>query len=133
MANNATGFAALDAHIARLRSLPGIAGRAAPDVAESLLEVASEDIAAGKSPDGSQLQPTKEGAQPLRNAASALHVGAIGSTIIMRLTGPEARHHRGIARGGVIRQLIPTTKIPAQYAKAITEVLDEHFRTSMRS
>lgn len=121
------GLDKLDEMIARINALPGLAQRAAPDVAFAVEAELERTIGAGTTPDGEPWAPTKEGARPLAGAAKALGVAAVGTTIVVRLTGPEARHHLGRARGGVVRQIIPTDKIPAPMATAIGDVLTRHF------
>jgi hypothetical protein len=126
------GFDQLDAMIAKVRAIPGIAAKAAPDCAQAVRRELERTIAAGTTPDGQPWQPTAEGAQPLRNAANALRVAASGTTIYVRLTGPEARHHLGRARGGITRAIIPTdSKLPAAMCEAINAELTKHFNAAV--
>lgn len=127
----ADGFAALDAHIGRLRALPGLARRAAPAVARALQDEVQHQIAAGVGPDGKPWPKRQDGGQPLATAGKALAVGAVGTRIVLRLRGHIARHHRGIAKGGVQRQILPTGAIPRAYAQVIQRVLAEHFHEAM--
>ena len=117
----------LDAMIATISSLPELGKRAAGDVALAVAAELHRTIAAGTTPAGEPWQPTKDGARPLTGAAKALVVVAVGSTIYVRLTGPEARHHLGRGRGGVVREVIPTKQIPAAMARAIRAELGKHF------
>lgn len=124
----ADDYAALDAYIARLRALPGMARRAAPEVADALRELVLEQIGAGKGPDGQPLQLTQDGRTPLTTGGHALSVGAVGGTVILRLRGHVARHHLGRAAGGLVRQLLPTSrKLPAAYVRAIKSTLVGRF------
>ena len=133
MANDdAAGFAALDAHIARIRALPGLAQRAAPDVAQALRDELRRQIAAGTDPDGRPWTLTEAGRQALATAAAALTVGSSGVQVIMRLRGHVARHHLGRAKGGIVRRILPTAGIPAPLARAITAVLADHFKGAAR-
>jgi hypothetical protein len=108
MTDNTSGFAALDKHIARIESVPGVAKRIAPDVSKDVHRLIVKNIAAGIGPDGAQWKATKEGASPLRNAARALTVSAVEAMIVMMLEGPEAKHHKGTARGRIKRLILPT-------------------------
>lgn len=127
----ADGFAALDAHIARIKQLPGMVERVAPAVGTALERELRANIARGVGPDGTPLQPTKAGEQPLKNAAQALRVRAIGTSVVAVLEGPEALHHRGRARGGVRRPILPTKTIPDPVVKAIDEVVTADFKKTM--
>ena len=117
----------LDAMIATIRKLPELGKQAAPDVAAAVEADLQRTIAVGTTPDGEPWKLTKEGDKPLTGAAKALAVVAVGTTVFVRLTGPEARHHLGRGRGGVVRQVIPTKRIPAKMATAIRSVLERHF------
>jgi hypothetical protein len=123
----ADGFAQLDGMIARLRALPGLAERAAPAVADAVREELQRTISAGTSADGETWAPKKDGGKPLQDAEAALTVVPVGKRIIIKLRGPEARHHRGWARGGVRRPIIPVNKIPAAMAHRIKKVLAAEF------
>ena len=120
-------YAALDAHIARVRSLPELGRRAAPDVAIAVRDELERQIGAGVDPNGKPWKRTEDGRVPLATAAEALHVGAVGSTVVIRLTGHIARHHLGRVKGGVQRQVIPIRGLPAPLAGAVKVVLVEHF------
>lgn len=128
----ADGYAELDAYIARLRALPELARRAAPDVADAVRDELRRQITAGTDPTGRPWQRTEDGRQALATAADALTVGAHGTRVIMRLRGHIARHHLGRAKGGTVRRILPTAGIPAPMARAITRVLVDHFRGAMR-
>jgi hypothetical protein len=121
----------LDAMIAKLKHLPELAQRAAPEVAGAVRDNVREQISKGTDPNGNPWKPTQQGERPLKNAANALYVANIGTTILARLTGPEARHHWGRARGGIKRQVLPTNGIPSSMAKAITEVVVTEFNALM--
>lgn len=125
------GFAELDAMIARIRELPMLAKSAAPDVARAVQAELHRTISAGTTPDGKPWAPTQAGGKPLAGAADALTVVAVGSTVIVKLRGPEARHHLGWARGGIERPIIPSKTIPPAMAQAVKAVLVKHFEATV--
>ena len=119
-----TGMEDLNSMIETLRQLPQLARVAAPAVAEAMEREAQRTIASGTTAYGVPWKRTQKGNKvPMRDAASALKVAAVGTTIYMRLLGVEARHHRGIARGGVERNVLPINTIPQPMAAAITTAL----------
>jgi cytochrome P450 len=84
-------------------------------------------INAGKTPDGVPWAKRKRGTGAvLVNAAAALKVATIQNVIWMRLTGPEARHHRGAVKGGVTREII-LTHLTDTMATVIHDVLTKAF------
>jgi len=113
--------------IERVEALPGLAREAAPDVADAVERELQQTIAAGTDAYGKPWPPTKEGGRPLQHAAAALTVVAVGTTVITQVSGPEARHHLGRARGGLAREIIPTAEIPPSMNRAIKDVLGQHF------
>lgn len=129
----ADGFVRLDAHIARIRALPELARKAAPDVALAVEAELERTIAAGTSADGVPWKPRKAGGKPLAGAAAALAVVAVGSSVIVTLRGPEARHHKGWAKGGIRRPVIPVKDIPPAMAAAIKDVIAKRFEKEMTS
>lgn len=132
MADNASGFAALDAQIARLRALgAGFVRKAAPFVAEEAEAATRVQLAAGRSPSGKAWQPTQAGKRALPNAGRTLTVRAVGSVILWKVTGPEALHNDGRARGHVTRRLLPTGRLSAPVVAAIKRVLGERFSEVM--
>lgn len=122
-----SGLTEFDRMIETIRDLPGLGRRAAPDVAEVIELALERTIAAGTTPAGEPWQPTRDGRTPLTGAAKALGVASVGSTIYVRLTGPEARHHLGTAAGGIERQVIPRAGLPPAMAEAVRAVLNRHF------
>lgn len=123
---------ALDAHIARIRELSKLGERSAPTVAKALERELGAQIAAGADPNGKPLQPTKEGKTPLRGAARAIRVRAVGSVVLATLEGHHALHHQGRARGGVRRQILPTSgAIPPTVERAIGTAITAEFKATM--
>jgi hypothetical protein len=127
-----SGFEQIDRMVVSLKTLDKLGEKAAEDVARVVESELRRTIAAGTTPDGKPWQPTEAGERPLRNAAGALGIAAVGSTVYVRLTGPEARHHKGRARGGIVREVIPTRGIPDAMAEHIRAVLAEHYERHMR-
>ena len=130
MADNTIGFAALDAHIARVRSLGTLRKDAAPEIADDLRSELERQIAAGVDPDGKAWPRTQDGRKALATAASSLRVASLGSTVIARLSGPVARHNNARARGGLERRILPTKITPA-ISKLVRAVLARRFREAL--
>lgn len=126
------GAEQIDRQVARLRALAKLVPTAAPGVAVAVRDVVAGNIARGVGPDGVAWEPTEEGKRPLRRAAKALEVRAVGTVVVATLTGPEARHHLGAVRGGVRREILPTGgSIPSPMVDEIERVLDKQFRAIM--
>ncbi len=119
----------LERMIAKLREIPGLPKRAAPDVADRVRESLERTIAAGTTSDGTPWAPRKaDGGRPLEGAEKSLAVAAVGTRIFARLHGHIARHHRGRAKGGTVRPILPTSStLPRPMADAIRRELVRHF------
>jgi hypothetical protein len=128
---NSSGKQALDEQIARIRSLPGLAERAAPAIARATQNELARTIAAGTTPDGVPWKKTQAGERPLQNAAREVRVSAQGSVVVTSIEGHLALHHLGRAKGGVRRQVIPTKAIPDPVTRAIETALTGEFRATM--
>lgn len=129
----ADGFAKLDAMIGRLATLgPQTVRRAAPKVAKALERELVAQIGRGQGPDGKPWPRTKDGRKPLQNAAGALTVTAVGNTVVARLEGPEALHHKGAVRGRVRRPILPTSKLTGPAGAAVREVIAAELRAAVR-
>jgi len=126
--DNSQGFVALRAMIDKVAKLGALPEECAPIVAERLHDITVENIAAGVGPDGKPWALTKEGKRPLQNAAKALSHGAVGTVAILRLQGPEVRHHSGTARGQITRRILPTRTLTAPVVEAIRRATAEKFR-----
>lgn len=109
--------------IERLNALATLPVQLAPKVAAELDKQIRANVAAGVDPDGKAWPATRDGKQPLRNAGKALTVRALGTRIVATLTGPEALHHLGRARGGVVRRILPSAKLPGAVVAAIKRVI----------
>lgn len=129
-----SGADEIDAIIARVRAIPGLARRAAPDAARAVERVLGEQLERGESPTGETWAPRRaDGGRALEDARKALAVAPIGTRLFARLTGPVARHDLGRARGGVVRKMLPASgPIPAALAKAIRDVLTTHFERATK-
>lgn len=127
----ADGFAAIDRQVARFRELARLPRASAPDAAAAVRADLLAHAARAETPDGKPWPETADGHPPLRNVASALRVEAVGASVVCSLEGRHARHHHGRVRGGVRRQVLPTSRIPTSTAVAIRGVLVERFRRTM--
>jgi hypothetical protein len=102
-----SGDATLAEWIERIRALGDLPELVAPDVARELELQIDANIAAGRAPSGTPWKLTAKGKVPLRRAAAAVTVRALGPVVIARVTGPEAKHHLGKAAGRIRRQILP--------------------------
>lgn len=128
MANTA-GFAALDRMISAIEALPrDLVKQSVPEIARVAKAEVSANVAAGHAPDGTAWKPTKEGKRALQNAAAHVTATAIDTAIIFEVSGVEAKHHKGRAKGGERRPIIPVRSIPQPLNVAIKKVLGKHFR-----
>ena len=127
------GDVALEQMLAKLRQLPELAERAAPEVAHVVREELERQISKGTDPNGKAWKKTLDGRQPLIGAAKALGVTAIGPRVIAVLRGPEARHHLGRARGGIVREVLPGKEIPRAWSGPIKRALANEFQLTMES
>jgi hypothetical protein len=126
--SNAKAFAALDAQIAMVEGLGDLAASAAPDVADVVEKAFQRQIRAGTDAEGVAWQKTQEGKQPLETAGKALAVAPIGTRILCVLKGHIARHHRGTAKGGIVRAVFPERGIPGPMVTKIKAVLVDEFK-----
>jgi hypothetical protein len=118
------GDAELEQMIERIRAVPGIARRAAPDAAEAVREALARTVAAGTTPEGEAWAPRlADGGQPLVGAEQALRVAPVGTRIIVRLLGHIARHSFG--------RVLPEKGITPAIGTAIRKVVTEHFRRAV--
>lgn len=128
--DNSDAFAALQAQIDRLRALGTVARDVAPEVAAALRAQLERNIAAAVGPDGEAWQRNADGSKPLRTAARALTVRAIGSVVLATLTGHVAMHHLGTAAGRIRRRILPTRKLNAPMIAAIREAIVRRLRSA---
>lgn len=118
---------ALDEMIARLRSVPErLYPELLPKIAEILEGDIKQTINAQEDPDGNPWIPRKRGNAPvLVNAAKAVHVGTLEHSVLVRLTGVEARHQLGAVKGRVAREIIPVDKLPPEMMRKISEAAEQ--------
>ena len=122
--DNSEALAQIGAMIRMLKDLGNLPSEVAPHVAAAVREQLEEQIASAQFPSGSPWPDTLEGKKALRNAASALDVKAIGTVIVARLSGVEARHSVGAVRGHVQRQILPSSSRQLEaIGNAVSEVL----------
>ena len=111
--------------IGRLRDLEDLPEVVAPEVADAVRDELEKQVARGVGPDGRPWKLTRDGRRPLRGAAKATSIKAIGSVVVMDLGGPEARHNLGAVRGKVRRPVLPTRRIPDPMVRAIRRVVEQ--------
>ncbi len=118
----------LDEMIKRLRGVGTAASAALPEIADEAKRIVDENIAAQRGPDGKPWPETKDGRAALQNAGAAVTSTVVGGkTVLLTLTGVEARHNYGAVKGRVRRQILPPRGIPATLAEAIRRVLVRRF------
>ena len=105
--SNDNAFRELEAMIDAAHELELLPQEVAKEAAPSIRQALEATILAGTAPDGTPWQPTQKGERPLKNAYKALDVRVSGTAVIAEVTGIEAMHHLGLARGHVQRRLIP--------------------------
>lgn len=88
--------------------------------------------AAGMTPDGKPWEPTKAGTPPLQHAADAVSAEAVGATVVVKVTGYHALHHRGIKGGAPQRQIIPIGNIPPGVLAAARNAAIRVYRRMVR-
>lgn len=122
------GLEKLDAKLAFLAQLGRITDEVMPDVADVVKDELERTTAAGTDPYGEAWQRRKDGGQPLEGAAKHIRVAPIGRRVFVRVTGYIARHHRGRARGGIERPVLPADGIPPAMSRRIKAAVVAHFR-----
>jgi hypothetical protein len=127
----AGGDAVLASMIDRIRSLGELPEVVAPEVATELKRVTDANIARGVGPDGTPWELTADGKVPLRGAAAAVTARAIGTMVLMRVDGPEARHNNATAKGRIRRRILPTPQLSAPIVAAIRRVCGKRFARAM--
>lgn len=132
MADNAAAHAKLREMIDRCRSLPReLVVRSVPEIARALKADIDEHVARGQAPDGAAWQLKQDGEQALVGAQQTVDVSFSGSVVLAVMRGKFVRHHKGTARGGIRRQVLPTRKIPEAVTRAIGATLRKHFSAIM--
>ena len=124
---NRKGFASLDAHIKKLRTLGEIPERVAPKVAVSAKQEISRNASQQRGPDGRPWPKGKKGQAVLVGAGNAVRASAVGSVVVLSLDGHYARHHLGAVKGKTKREILPNKRIPQTMTRAITRVVTGEF------
>jgi hypothetical protein len=119
--------AKLNAAIAAIRSA-GDPEEYAPAIAEALREELEAQIAAGTGPDGEAWKATEEGNKPLKGAAKALRVVAIGPRIVASIGGRYYYHHIGQTRGNVARPILPSRRLNDAAVRAVKAAAAKRFQ-----
>jgi hypothetical protein len=109
-------------------AIPAIARRSA----EAIEKQIAENIARGVGPDGKPWPPTEDGHKPLAGAANAVTSSAVGATVVVRVSGVEARHHAGKVNGGVARPIIPRGKLPPGMLDEVSTIATDEMRRRAR-
>lgn len=123
-----TAFSRWTEAIEGLDKLPADAARAAAATLERELRA---NVAAGRAPDGTAWPATAQGTRALTNAGQALAITTAGTRVTATVTGPEALHDQGLARGRVRRQILPRGELPRELASKIHESIGEAFARKM--
>ena len=130
--SNADARATMQRWVRQVRSLPGLAAKVAPKVADKLRTALLANYVAQRGPDGTPWEPANDGRTMLQSAAGALDVSAQSTVITARIRSRNLyRHHAGIARGRKRRPLLPTRDLPQPVSDAIKAVLTEQFGAHM--
>jgi hypothetical protein len=102
---------------------------AAPRVAEALGAEIKRTVAAGTDPYGVPWEPRKsDGGRPLVHGDKTLQAQTIGSLVIVTVTGEDARHSLGWARGGLVREIMPSKGLSDRMADACLEAVGKAFQ-----
>jgi len=128
MSDNAAAMAEMQRWVAKIRSLPNFARQVAPLVAEKLHENLSANLTAQQAPSGAPWKPAKDGRTMFQSAPGKLQTKASGTVIEAKIKDRVLfRHHAGIARGRIERQMLPSKTVPQPVSDAIKAVLSEKF------
>lgn len=99
--------------IDRVGAVESLANRVAPLAARKISAVIKANCDAGQDPYGKPWPARKkDGGRALRNAADAVRVAALDKTVVMAVTGKEAIHDLGQAKGGIQRTILPEAGKP---------------------
>lgn len=120
----------LEAMAAKLRAAPEALKHAMPELRDTFDTYLSECFARGVDPDGKAWPKTKDGKTP-ELSGSQRDVTIKGHTIIVRMRWYDALHSRGIAKGGVMRRLIPAGGLPPELLKRFDRVIGDALRKAL--
>jgi hypothetical protein len=135
MDKNASAYVALHEHMQHLRDVVDINEDVAKDVSKRFEKRIAANIASQRDPYGHLWQPSKLG-QVLVDAMKSIAFKVSGTTIEIVVSGVEALHHIGAARGyrggsaklgGFRRALIPFSKLPGPFKDDILDALQKRW------
>jgi hypothetical protein len=120
-------FAQVDKMTAFLRGLgKKVIEDARADIARAMKSETERTIAAQTDAYGEPWKPGTEGEQMLEG--TQIETKIRGPKIMLRIVGYHARHHRGYARGGVKRGILPERGLmPPAMARAVKRVVEKRF------
>lgn len=119
----------LRAWAAQLRALGELGKLAVPAIGIALGQELRRTISAGEAPDGKPWRLTQGGDVPLTDAMSAVKIHTRDTRVTVVVSGPEAWHNSGFARGGIRRRVIPgERRLPPAYAQAMSRAISETFK-----
>jgi hypothetical protein len=119
---------ALDSMIRTLRDLPKVGEEVAHEAAPLLTKLVRDSAAAGRTIEGKPWPPRRDGSRALPNAASAISGVALGSSVVLTLSGPYVYHDA--AEGPDRRRILPETGagIPGPVASVLEHAASNVFR-----
>lgn len=129
-ADNAVAFARMQGAIDLLAKLGTLPEDVAAAAVEPFKQEMLANIAAQRTPNGKAWQPGAKGQPVLVNAGKALKVTSRGPVLTATLTGPEARHHLGIAKGHVRRQILPGRGSLGGISKILKRIATARFKAA---
>ena len=129
----AKGSASLQTHIAKLRGLSNLVKDSTPEIVDAVKGVVAAQVARGETPDGRKWKlRILDGARALQKAAEEVDVSAVKNVILLTIRDHYARHNRGAVKGKTRRRILPSTKLPNPYVKAIRALLVRNFKGAMQ-
>lgn len=114
---NLSGLDTMQTWIDNLRSINGLVEAAAEELAPVVKQQLVDCYSKGQSPYGDAWPLTKDGHQPLKNAAENVRVSAIGNTIVVSISDQYVFHNYGA--GSPKRTLLPEGGLPPRMGDAI--------------
>jgi len=115
--------------IQAVRALGKLDEVAAPRVADVINAEIKRTVAAGTDPYGVPWMLRKaDGGRPLVHGDKTLQAQTIGSLVIVTITGEDARHSIGWARGGTVREIIPSKGLSDRMAGECLEAVGKAFQ-----
>lgn len=124
-----SGIDDLNRMLASLDKLGKLDERAAGSVADAVETFTRRTIANGTDPEGVPWIPRKaDGSRPLERADKTLLVTPVGNHVYIAITGEDARHHHGAAKGKTVRPIILHSNVlPKELITDIQQALKKTF------